>query len=61
MKFTTIILSLIILALSLKPCSDGNNAVDKEEISAVHNHQDDSDDSCPIICICNCCGIAVTY
>ena len=44
MKFTTIILSLLILALSMKPCSDGNNAEDKhqDEISANHNHQNDS-------------------
>jgi|TARA_B110000093_G_scaffold169938_1_gene198383 hypothetical protein len=63
MKFITIILSLIILVLSIKPCSDGNNAEDlhKDEISAEHNHQNDSDDTCPITCICNCCGIAITY
>ena len=63
MKFITIILSLLILVLSIKPCSDGNNAEDQhlDEISAEHNHQNDSDDSCPITCICNCCGIAITY
>ena len=63
MKFITIILSLLILVLSIKPCSDGNNAEDQQqdEISANHNHQNDSDDTCPITCICNCCGIAITY
>ena len=63
MKFITIILSLLILALSIKPCSDGNNAEDQhqDEISANHNHQNDSDDSCPLTCICNCCGMAITY
>ena len=63
MKFVTIILSLIILILSIKPCSDGNNAEDlhKDEISAHHNHQNDSDDSCPITCICNCCGMTIAY
>ena len=63
MKFVTIILSLIILVLSIKPCSDGNNSEDlhKDEISANHNHQNDNDDTCPITCICNCCGIAITY
>ena len=63
MKGITIILSLIILVLSIKPCSDGNNAEDQhqDEISTIHNHQNDSDDSCPITCICNCCGIAITY
>ena len=34
---------------------NGNQHVDE------HNHQNDSDDTCPITCICNCCGIAITY
>ena len=63
MKFITIILSLLILVLSIKPCSDGNNAEDlhQDEITAEHNHQNDSDDTCPITCICNCCGMSITY
>ena len=63
MKFITIILSLIILLLSAKPCSDGQNLEDQhqDEISVNHNHQEDSDDSCPVTCICNCCGMAITY
>ena len=63
MKFATIILSLIVLFLSVKPCSDGQNLEDQnpEEISASHNHQEDSDDSCPVTCICNCCGMSITY
>ena len=64
MKFVTIILSLIVLLLSAKPCSDGQNIEDQQhqdEISTNHNHQEDSDDSCPVTCICNCCGIAITY
>jgi hypothetical protein len=63
MKFITIILSLLILVLSIKPCSDGNNTEDQQqdEISDNHNHQNDSDDTCPITCICNCCGITITY
>jgi hypothetical protein len=62
-KFVTIILSLIILLLSAKPCSDGQNLEDQhqDEISVNHNHQEDSDDSCPVTCICNCCGMAITY
>ena len=49
--------------MSIKPCSDGNNAEDQhqDEITAEHNHQNDSDDTCPITCICNCCGISITY
>ena len=64
MKFVTIILSLIILLLSAKPCSDGQNIEDQQhqdEISTNHNHQEDSDDSCPVTCICNCCGTSITY
>ena len=63
MKFVTIILSLIILLLSAKPCSDGQNIEDQhqDDISVNHNHQEDSDDSCPITCICNCCGMSITY
>ncbi len=49
--------------LSAKPCSDGQNIEDKhqDEISVNHNHQEDSDDSCPVTCICNCCGMTITY
>ena len=63
MKFVTIILSLIILLLSTKPCSDGQNIEDQhqDDISVNHNHQEDSDDSCPVTCICNCCGMTITY
>ncbi|NNL15901.1 MAG: hypothetical protein HKO81_04585 [Flavobacteriaceae bacterium] len=63
MKFLSSILALTILALTTMSCSDGRNFEDQqhEEISAQHNHQDDSDDSCPMTCICNCCGISITY
>jgi len=63
MKFIAIILSLLILALSIKPCSDRNNAENehKKEMIAEHNHQNDIDDTCSITCICSCCGIAITY
>ncbi|MUU77501.1 hypothetical protein GN138_03515 [Winogradskyella sp. HL2-2] len=63
MKFLAFILAITMLALSAMPCSDGQNLEDQqhEEISAEHNHQKDSDDSCPITCICNCCGISITY
>ncbi|WP_149276652.1 MULTISPECIES: DUF6660 family protein [Flavobacteriaceae] len=63
MKNIAVILSILFLVLSIKPCTDGNNVEDlhKDEISVNHNHQEDSDDSCPITCICNCCGMAITY
>ena len=49
--------------LSAKPCSDGLNLEDQhqDEISVNHDHQEDSDDSCPITCMCNCCGMSITY
>ncbi len=63
MKAVTFILSLIILFLSLQPCSDGNNTEDQhqDEISTSHNHQNDSDDTCPVTCMCNCCGMSIVY
>ncbi len=63
MKFATIILSLLIILLSATPCSDGLNQADlnQEEIGVNHNHQEDSDDNCPITCICSCCGMSITY
>ncbi|WP_411768502.1 DUF6660 family protein [Winogradskyella sp. A3E31] len=63
MKFVTVILSFIILLLSAKPCSDVQNREDQyqDDISVNHNHQEDSDDSCPVTCICNCCGMSITY
>ena len=63
MKFLSTILALLIFALSAKPCSDGLNLEDQyeEALSVEHNHQEDSDDSCPITCICNCCGMSITY
>ena len=63
MKFLSIILVFIIFSLSAKPCSDGRNIEDQhvEASSIEHNHQEDSDDSCPITCICDCCGMSITY
>ncbi|GAA4239252.1 hypothetical protein GCM10022291_32860 [Postechiella marina] len=47
----------------MKPCSDGNNFEEQhqDEISAEHNHKNDSDDMCSMNCACSCCGIAITY
>lgn len=63
MKGITIILSLILLGLSITPCSDGYNAEDQSQgdLSANHSHKNDSDDSCPVTCVCNCCGMTITY
>lgn len=62
MKNIALLLSLLFLYLSVIPCSDGTNSEDlhQSEIDINHNHQEDSDDSCPITCLCNCCGISIT-
>lgn len=62
MKIIAYILSIFILTLTLKPCSDGFNEhveVDKTELN--HDHSKDKDDSCPSTCICDCCGASITY
>ncbi|CAL2081749.1 conserved exported hypothetical protein [Tenacibaculum sp. 190524A05c] len=63
MKSIAIILSLLFLVLSVKPCSDGTNSEDlyQSEIGSNHNHQEDSNDSCPVTCACDCCGMSITY
>lgn len=63
MRFLSVILAITIFVLSAKPCSDGSNTEDQyqDEISVNHNHQEDSDDSCPVTCICSCCGMSITY
>ena len=63
MKNIAVILSILFIVLSVKPCSDGNNQQDlnQDEISADHNHHQDNDDSCPVTCLCDCCGMAITY
>lgn len=61
MKNIALALSLLFLFLSVKPCTDGNNIEDihQDEIGMKHNHQKDNDDSCPITCICDCCGMSI--
>ncbi len=63
MKGIALILSVLMLALSLRPCSDGLNEehADDVAIEKNHDHSSDMEDSCPSLCICNCCGIAVTF
>lgn len=63
MKVIAFIISIIILCLSVKPCSDGSNIEDASihKNDTSHNHQNDSDDSCSFTCSCSCCGISITY
>ncbi|WP_298420936.1 DUF6660 family protein [uncultured Kordia sp.] len=63
MKSISFILGFLILALALKPCSDGLNTEHEDdlEIGMEHNHQNDHDDSCAMLCVCNCCGALVVH
>lgn len=29
--------------------------------TTAHNHQEDSADSCPVTCFCDCCGMSISY
>lgn len=61
MKILAFIFALTLFFLSAKPCTEGHNFEDQniEDISVNHNHQEDSDDSCRITCICNCYGYLI--
>ncbi|MEW2920706.1 hypothetical protein AB1A65_04505 [Muricauda sp. ANG21] len=63
MKGPALLLSLLLLLLSIQGCSDGNNTEDMgyESVETEHNHQNDSDDACPLACTCNCCGTSITH
>ena len=50
MKFITLILSLLVMALTLVPCSD--TPCDTEK---THTHEQ-HDDQCTPFCTCVCCG-----
>lgn len=61
LKFTNIILSLIILLISSMPCADleVNSFAHSSEkfISNNENHShDEENDLCSPFCICSCCG-----
>lgn len=62
MKILTFIMSLLVMALSLVPCSDAMNECEPKPTShedTSHNHQADHDDFCSPFCSCNCCGANV--
>ncbi|MEM6721023.1 MAG: hypothetical protein AAF611_16955 [Bacteroidota bacterium] len=72
MKSISFILGILMLALALKPCAD-SFCVDTEndtEICADHicdsehsqnDSNDNHDDSCVSLCVCNCCGTLVLH
>lgn len=61
MKILSVIMSVIILALSFVPCADNNSVNQSQEISLHQdsdNHQHHSD-FCSPLCVCSCCGTIV--
>lgn len=51
------------LLLSAKPCVDGQwqQSHHQEDVRVHHSHQENQNDPCPIRCICNCCGLSMTF
>lgn len=61
MKVIALILSILISALVIIPCSDGItceevNKSQQVQKSTSHNHSDDKGDVCSPFCTCTCCG-----
>lgn len=66
MKSISFILGFLLLALALKPCADGLCSDDENttETCMQQEHQDDhntEDDSCAMLCVCNCCGTLIVH
>ncbi|WP_420573431.1 DUF6660 family protein [Kordia sp.] len=65
MKNISFILGILILALALKPCSDGfcSDSESETEICSDqgNEHEENHDDSCAMLCVCNCCGVLVVF
>ena len=59
MKLVTLILTIITLASSSIPCSDGVN--ETANTIQTENHSEHSGDGCSPFCTCACCGIAIPF
>lgn len=63
MRFTAFILSVLIVVLSVLPCSDAlaENTSSSSNITHVTQHDDHSHESdfCSPLCTCACCGTVV--
>ncbi|WP_196893997.1 DUF6660 family protein [Aureivirga marina] len=64
-KVLAVILSLYMFALTTYECQDTvDSHTSKNEISQVentHQHDNHEGDKCSPICVCECCGIVVSY
>jgi len=62
MKFIALILSILISALAVMPCSDDitcekvNTSEQALDSPISHNHSEDEGDLCTPFCTCACCG-----
>ena len=59
MKFLLFILAFLVLALSIMPCADIINDMNKEnEKTALStaSHQHEEEDNCSPFCACSCCA-----
>jgi len=63
MKTISFILGILILVLALKPCADGFCDDEKNDTEVcskpLQDHEDNQDDSCAMLCACNCCGTLI--
>ncbi|SEB47283.1 hypothetical protein SAMN04489761_0920 [Tenacibaculum sp. MAR_2009_124] len=56
-------MSLLILVLSTSECSDTlffENQI-QSKIDVNHEHEEENHDTCPITCICSCCGMTIAF
>ncbi len=60
MKFSPLILSFYLFMLAVTPCTDAQECVPDYMEYQEHDHSD-HEDSCSPFCICNCCGITVSF
>ncbi len=65
MKIVAFILSILILVMSVRPCSDGStiSSCESAEYSGCHHDTGDQrggvEDDCSPFCVCQCCGITL--
>ncbi|MDO6739122.1 DUF6660 family protein [Wenyingzhuangia sp. 2_MG-2023] len=65
MRFSTFILSILILAMAIMPCEDAVDTLwEQESIThykdSSHNHLPQHEDECTPFCICQCCGTSIS-
>ncbi|MGG5903915.1 MULTISPECIES: DUF6660 family protein [Sphingobacterium] len=63
MKSLAVILVIVLTALFVLPCTDGENncltSSNSQTAQMDHSHGQDSDDACSPFCLCSCCGISM--